>query len=128
MLPRTLIKDMESADIPEGPRKAIRTAIQHYDRGNYHDAAVRCRVTIETAFAEQGISRDHLSRMTEKARNESLITEGVRCLCVVVAHFGGKAAHPQSDPAVEVTRSDSLTLIAVTANVLRHLYLSANAA
>ena len=126
IIPRVLVGGMESNSIPEDIRKAIRVAVQHYDRGYYLDAAVRCRVTLELALAEQGIGSDHLHNMAEQARTVRLVTEGVKYICQAVAHYGGKAAHPQSDPALEVSRRDALVAVTMTANVLRHLYLSVN--
>ena len=122
-LPRILTSAIGSSQLPDKVKTAIQGAIRHYDRADHLDAAIRCRSTLEIALAEVTIPRGHLAVMSERARANGVITEGVDNLCRAVAFFGGKAAHPQSRPELQVTRYDALTVICITIQVLRHLFL-----
>ena len=122
-LPRILTRDIDSSQLPDEVKTAIRGAIRHYDRADHLASIIRCRSTLEIALAEVTIPRDHLAVMSKRARANGVITEGVDNLCRAVAFFGGKAAHPQSRPELQVTRQDALTVICITIQVLRHLFL-----
>ena len=122
-LPSAFVRDMESTNLPEGPRKAMRTAVQHYKRRNYQDATVRCRFAIQGALLDLGVPDSSIRTMITKAKDSSVITAPLEPLCLAVAAFGNKGAHPQDEPAPIVTRDDALMVIGMTANVLRTLYL-----
>ena len=124
-IPPSLVQGMESSAIAEPLRRAMRTAIRHYERRDYPDAAVRCRYMIQEVLMTQGTEEDRPAVMISKAKETGTITDLVEPLCRAVVALGNRGAHPPDDPGepVTVTRNDALLAIAMSAKVLRHFYL-----
>ena len=124
-IPTSLVQGMESSAISEPLRRAMRTAIRHYERGDYPDAAVRCRYMIQEVLMTQGTEEDRPAVMISKAKETGRITDLVEPLCRAVVALGNRGAHPPDDPGepVTVTRNDALLAIAMSAKVLRNFYL-----
>ena len=110
------------SNVPQAIRETFETAIQHFNRTNYTDAAVRCRFTIETALCDRGVGKDLLTKMISDARMSGLITENIKDFCLGVNGIGGNAAHVQTNPARYVDRSEALLAIDATGLILRRLY------
>ena len=102
------------SNVPEDIRETFETAIQHFNRMDYTDAAVRCRFTIETALYERGVGEALLTNMISDARMSGLITENTKDFCLGVNGIGGNAAHVQTSPARYVDRPEAL--LAIDAN------------
>ena len=118
-VPLELIQGTESENIPRAPREAMRTAIRHYRNQRYEDSAVRCRVTLEAALQDQGISKDSPSRMVDEAIENRLLIEPYGRLCHAVTSWGGQSAHPSVPP---IGQAEALIVIGITAAALRTLY------
>ena len=124
-IPPILVQSMESSVIPEILRSVMRSAIGHYERRDYPDAAVRCRYMIQEVLMAQGTAEDRTAVMITKAKETGTITDLVEPLCRAVVALGNRGAHPPDDPGepVTMTRNDALLAIAMSAKVLRHFYL-----
>ena len=124
-IPPSLIQDMESRLIPEPLRRAMRTAIGHYERGDYPDAAVRCRYMVQEVLMAQGAEEARPAVMIARAKETGTITDLVEPLCRAVVALGNRGAHPPDAPGepVIVTRNDALLAILMSANILRHFHL-----
>ena len=118
-VPREIVEGTESENIHETSQLAFRTALRHFESGQYEDAAVRCRVTIEAALRNHGVEENTPATMVAKAHQDSLLTEPYEKYAQIVVAAGGRGAHPERRP---VSRSNALLILGLTAALLRMLY------
>ena len=118
-LPEALLAGTDSDEIPYVPRKAMRTAVWAYRERRYEDATVRCRVTLEAALLDHGITKDSPRLMVKQALTERLLTDTYGKLCEAVTALGGAAAHPD---APEIEPAEAMLCIGITGSMLRRLY------
>ena len=126
--PAILTLGLSSASIPVGVRQPIQQTVRVYATGNFADVVVRCRYTVEAALEDNGITPDSLGNMVTQAYNRKIIVRPVEALCRAVIAYGNRGAHPLGEPGEEdITWTDALTVIGMTANIVRSLYLNTEA-
>ena len=125
VFPEVLTLGVQTASVPIQVKRSIRQAVQHYSTGHFFDTVVRCRYTIETVLADGGVQAGILTNMIEQARQRRIITPPVEALCRAVVAYGNRGAHPPEKAGTGgVTWTDALTVIGMTANIVRSIYLT----
>ncbi len=117
--PIDLVHGTESEKIPAEVKDPLRTAIRAFDDERYADAAVRCRVVIESALRQQGVQGSTPSSMVDEATRDRLLFEPYEKYGQIIVAAGGQGAHAPRPP---ITRDRALLLIGLTADLLRMLY------
>ena len=108
--------------IPDGPRQDLESAVRCFEIGEYRATAMLCRRCIQSALKFKGIPEDTPSRMINIARQRGRLTELAKKQSDAVTFMGGKAAHPDDDPLLNLVESDIRQGLQMVRRILLELF------
>ena len=119
-----LLEGLQDLPIPESVLKDFEDASHCVDYGIPRAAAVMCRSAVQGALLEKGVPDKAPQDMVNKARNEDILSETVKHLCMAAVFLGGKGGHPQIDWTDEIGHREAQQALLVTHRVLMELFPS----
>ena len=111
-----------SEKIPDGPQQDLESAVRCLEIGEYRATAMLCRRCIQSALKIKGIPEDSPSRMINIARQRGTLTELAKKQSDAVTFMGGKAAHPEDDPLLNLAESDIRQGLQMVRRILLELF------
>ena len=118
-----LLEGLQDLPIPESVLKDFEDASHCVDYGIPRAAAVMCRSAVQGALLKKGVPDNAPQDMVNKARNEDILSETVKHLCMAAVFLGGKGGHPQIDWIDEIGHREAQQALLVTHRVLMELFL-----
>ncbi len=119
---RELLEGLTTPPIPADLYADYEDAVRCLGCGVPRAAAVMCRYTVQHALLARGAADGPPDKMVNAARQRGLLSEKAFRMCSTAVFIGGKGAHPQEQPADEVTNDDAKNSILATKTVLRELF------
>lgn len=122
IVPTEVVVVGDTRKIPDGPRQDLESAIKCLEIGELRATAVLSRRCVQSALRIQGIPEDSPSKMINLARQRGTLSELAKRQSDAVTFMGGKAAHPQSDPLLNLVESDIRQGLQMVRRVLLELF------
>ena len=111
-----------SKKIPAELRQDIDSAVKCFEIAEYKATAILCRRCVQSALKNRGIPEDSPSRMVNIARQRGVLSELAKKQSDAVTFMGNKAAHPQDDPLLDLSKSDVLQGLQMVRRILLELF------
>ena len=111
-----------SKKIPTELRQDLDSAVKCFEIEEYKSTAMLCRRCVQSALKNRGIPEDSPSRLVNIARRRGVLSELAKKQSEAVTFMGNKAAHPQDDPLLDLSKSDVLQGLQMVRRILHELF------
>ena len=111
-----------SKQVPAELRQDLESAVKCFEIGEQRATAMLCRRIVHSALQIQGVREDSPSKMISIARNQNILSELARRQSDAVTFMGNKAAHPQDDPLLNLSESDTRQGLQMVRRILLELF------
>ena len=111
-----------SKKVPAELLQDLDSAVKCFEIGEYRATAMLCRRSIQLALKIQGVPEDTPTRMINIARRQGLLSELAKKQSDAVTFMGNKAAHPQDDLLLNLSKSDALQGLQMVRRLLLELF------
>ena len=111
-----------SDKIPDGPRQDLQSAVRCLEIREYLATAMLCRRCIQSALKLKGIPEDTPAKMINTARQQNMLSELARKQSDAVTFMGNKAAHPHTDPLLDLREPDVRQGLQMVRRILLELF------
>ena len=111
-----------SNKVPTELWKDLESAVKCFEIGEIRATAMLCRRCVQSALKIQGIPEGPPTRMINIARQREVISELAKRQSDAVTFMGDKAAHPQDDPLLHLSQSDTRQGLQMVKRILLELF------
>ena len=111
-----------SRKVPVEVRQDLESAVKCFEIGEYSATAMLCRRCVQSALKIQGIPEGPPTKMINVARHQDVISELAKKQSDAVTFMGDKAAHPQDDPLLHLSESDTRQGLQMVRRILLELF------
>ena len=111
-----------SKKVPAELRQDLESAVKCFEIGEYRATAMLCRRCVQSALKIQGIPEGPPTRMINIARQRDVISELAKRQSDAVTFMGDKAAHPQDDPLLHLSESDTRQGLQMVRRILLEVF------
>lgn len=111
-----------SKKIPAELRQDLDSAVRCFEIEEYRATAMLSRRCIQSALKNRGIPESTPSRMVNIARQQGVLSELAKKQSDAVTFMGNKAAHPQDDPLLDLSKSDVVQGLQMVRRILLELF------